>query len=220
MELYRLSNDNIQNLAQLPETGMGYQIITAVREYIPKEYIVFNCEFALVTYGFSFEIPEAISLHLKARNYSFSEIFERESTTITLSNVELKSKSKSFLAESNKGAKDGNKEKANGDELFVRLSAFKDDRRVDKKKKCLLPGSFTTTASDALRCKIEKDDADKRYALPSELKIEWAFFIQPKPTDELQRGIVQEAFGKKGGGKEAYFDKGTSFNTFITQTEW
>ncbi len=112
------------------------------------------------------------------------------------------------------------KENANGDELFVRLSAFENDIRVDKVNNCLLPGSYTTTASDALRCKVEKDDPVERYALPNQLKIKWAFFIQPKPTDILQRGFVQPDFGKNGEGREVYFEKGTSSRTFIIQNKW
>ncbi len=35
------------------------------------------------------------------------------------------------------GAKEGKKENSNGDELFVRLLAFEDDLRIDKKNECL-----------------------------------------------------------------------------------
>ncbi len=126
----------------------------------------------------------------------------------------------SLISEKSSGAKEGKKENSNGDELFVRLSAFENDLRIDKKNECLLPGSFTTTASDALKCNKDKDDPIKRYALPNELPIRWAFYIQPNSLDILQRGTVQEAFGKKGEGREVYFEKGTSIRTFIAQTQW
>ena len=71
-----------------------------------------------------------------------------------------------------------------------------------------MPGSFTTTASDALKCKIEKDDPINRYALPDELMLKWAFYIQPNKTDLLPRGNVEANFGKKGGGREVYFENG------------
>lgn len=137
-----------------------------------------------------------------------------------LSNIELKSQVDSFVSEQTGGAKDGKKEKANGDELFIRLSAFEDDIRIDKKNRCLLLGSYTTTASDALRCKIEGDNPNERYALPNEFPIKWAFYIQPTTVDSLQRGLVQEAFDKNGGGREVYFENGTSHRTFITQNNW
>ncbi len=58
------------------------------------------------------------------------------------------------------------------------------------------------------------------HAWPNELPIEYAFYIQPKSTDILQRGNVKADFNKKGGGREVYFEKGTSKPTFITQIKW
>ena len=104
--------------------------------------------------------------------------------------------------------------------MFVRLSAYSDDKRIDKTNKCLWPGSYTTTEKDYLKCKFEKDDPIERYALPNDEKIEWAFHIQPKKTDTLQRGNVQTANGKRAGGEEAYFENGTSSGTFIQQTRY
>jgi len=56
--------------------------------------------------------------------------------------------------------------------------------------------------------------------LQNELKIQWEFYIQPNISDILQRGNVKADFNKKGGGREVYFEKGTSKRTFITQTKW
>ena len=111
-------------------------------------------------------------------------------------------------------------ENANGEEIFVRLSAFDDDKRIDKINKCLRPGSYTTTMDDYLKCKASNDDPVERYALPNDDKIKFAFHIQPKKTDTLQRGTVQPANGKRGGGKEAYFANGTANGTFIKQTPY
>ncbi|MBA2761598.1 MAG: hypothetical protein H0U39_06510 [Segetibacter sp.] len=139
---------------------------------------------------------------------------------IDLKDIQLQHHMPYLISEKRSGAKEVKKENSNGDELFVRLSAYEDDLRIDKKNECLLPGSFTTTASDALKCKKDKEDSIKRYALPNELPIRWAFYIQPNSLDILQRGSVQRAFGKEGGGREVYFEKGTSIRTFITQTQW
>jgi len=46
-------------------------------------------------------------------------------------------------------------------------------------------------------------------------RIKWAFYILPKKDDSLQRGIVQPAFDHDGGGIEAYFENGTSNQTFL-----
>lgn len=58
----------------------------------------------------------------------------------------------------------------------------------------------------------------ERYALPSNDKIKFAFHIKPLKSDTLQRGTVQPANQKRGGGKEAYFAKGTANGTFLVQT--
>jgi hypothetical protein len=113
------------------------------------------------------------------------------------------------------GALNNPKESAKGDEIFVRVSAFADDRRIDFVNKKLKPGSYTTTEQDYQDCVGTHDDPIDRYALPNDEPIVWAFYIKPKSTDILQRGIVQPAFGHKGGGIEAYFDAGTSNDTFL-----
>lgn len=102
-----------------------------------------------------------------------------------------------------KGAIENPIENANGIEVFVRLSAFDNDRRIDKINNCLRAGCFTTTMEDYLKCKSSNSEPIERYALPSHDKIQFAFHIKPKITDTLQRGIVQPAYGKLGGGKEA-----------------
>jgi hypothetical protein len=73
---------------------------------------------------------------------------------------------------------------------------------------------------DYLKCKKINDDPVERYALPSNDEIKFAFHIQPVKTDTLQRGTVQPANNKRGGGKEAYFDKGTASGTFLKQTAY
>ncbi|MEO6130298.1 MAG: hypothetical protein ABIQ02_00515, partial [Saprospiraceae bacterium] len=106
-------------------------------------------------------------------------------------------------------------EKGNGIEKFIRLSAFKNDKRIDVELKRLREGSYTTTIIDYLEClKILADPVD-RYALPSDEKIKFAFYIQPTKDDELQRGVVQPAFEHSGGGDEVFFNAGTSANTLI-----
>lgn len=122
--------------------------------------------------------------------------------------------------ENEKGAIDNPAENADGKETFVRLSAFENDRRIDKKNNCLLPGSYTTTEKDYEIGKLIHDDPVERYALPNEDEIKYAFYIRPVKTDTLQRGIVQPANGKKGGGDEIYFENGTAPGTFILQTAY
>lgn len=122
------------------------------------------------------------------------------------------------------GAIDAPIQLANGSNHYIRLSAFKNDKRIDQENKCLLPGSFTTTMEDFMTLMVNRQmpgsvphmhDPLERYALPSILPINWVFNIQPKQNDEFQQGIVQAGFGRHGGGIECYFAKGTSLHTFI-----
>lgn len=121
MSAYKLNSDNVRELVSKPETGMGYQIISATKDYLHKEYVVFNSEFAFEKIGLSIEVSEKLLWHLQAKSYTFSQIVERESKPITLSNIELKNYSEHLLAEKDKGAKDADKEPANGvmNYLFV-----------------------------------------------------------------------------------------------------
>lgn len=218
----RLSVLNIETLKKLPETGMGYQIVNTNNvNYVDKEIVVFNGQLAIsinaIQYG---NILKAI-----IGNDFVKAINAAKEIHLTIFDVIPRLKAiGSFVSENgkkeSKSATDNQKENANGDELFVRLSAFKDDIRIDKEKGCLSPGSYTTTAADALRCKLENDDPIERYALPNELLIQWAFYIQPHKKDSLQKGNVAKAFGKRGNGREVYFEKGTSHRTFIAQTQW
>jgi hypothetical protein len=59
-----------------------------------------------------------------------------------------------------------------------------------------------------------------RYALPNDEQIQWAFYIRPKVGDTLQRGVVQPAYGHDGGGIEAYFENGTSDDTYFDKKEY
>ena len=62
---------------------------------------------------------------------------------------------------------------------------------------------------------MSNDDPIDRYALPNDETIKWAFYIQPKSWDKLQKGIVQPAFDHYGGGIEVYFEDETSYNTYF-----
>jgi len=114
-----------------------------------------------------------------------------------------------------KGAVDSPKEVADGKELFVRLSSYENDKRIDFINKKLKPGTFATTNDDYNVCVRTSDDPIDRYALPNDETIKWAFCIQPKKDDILQRGIVQPAFSHDGGGIEVFFEYGTSEKTYL-----
>jgi hypothetical protein len=218
---FKLSAIQERELQNLPETGMGYQVLEASKtgSYTPEKFLVLNSEVVIEMKG-----DETDDVR-KVINEGILSVKTR-SNLITLSSISVLNERqfRSIINESKnereRGAIESPVEHATGKENFVRLSAFDDDKRIDKINKCLRPGSYTTTEEDYLSCKNTLDDPIERYALPSNDKIQFAFLILPKDTDILQKGIVQPTNGKRGGGKEAYFVKGTAAGTFLKQSPY
>lgn len=219
--IYKLSATQENELLNSPETGMGYQVIRAIKQgfYSSKDYLVLNSEVVI-------ELNEAVNENVRKVVNQGILAFKASASMINLKIVSVLSETqfRNTFNESKidklQGAIDNQIENANGKEVFVRLSAFDDDRRIDKSNKCLRPGSFTTTEVDYLNCKFLKFNPIERYALPNNDEIKFAFHIQPLKSDSLQRGIVQPAYGKQGGGVEAYFETGTANGTFLKQTPY
>lgn len=130
---------------------MGYQILEAGKSgsYTRNRFLALNSEIVIELNGYEGEyirkiINEGISnIRATAKELTL--------TGITVLNEkqyrQLVSESK---YERERGAIDNPVENANGEETFVRLSAFDNDRRIDKTNKRLLPGSFTTMEDDFL----------------------------------------------------------------------
>ena len=219
--IYKLSNSQENDLLHMPETGMGYQVVIANKsgEYKTERYLVLNSEIVVeMNNDQSNLVRRIISEGILAAKRSASTI--ALNIISVLSEREFRNSLNESKDDKEKGAIDNPVENANGEEVFVRLSAFDDDRRVDKIKKCLLPGSYTTTMDDYLICKRTNDDPVERYALPNNDEIKHAFHIKPLRVNTLQRGKVQPANNKRGGGKEVYFANGTSSGTFVLQTAY
>jgi len=224
--IYKLYSSDSNTLQSLPETGMGYQVVEA-KQYNRtqlRKFVVYNSELVVD------DDMELKSNRSRIVREGFSNILNRspdlmlETNSIRVLNesaVKQQFKSLSESKRSNKkrhtggkGATDNPKESANGNEVFVRISAYEDDKRIDTVNKKLKPGSFTTTEQDYKDCVSTNDDPIDRYALPNDESIKWSFYIKPKTSDILQRGIVQPAFDHDGGGIEAYFENGTSNDTY------
>lgn len=227
--IFKGDESTSQQFVSLPESGLGYQVIDATIEKYRnrRRFIVYNSSL-IVTFDNSFsDSKEKIqaegfeSILAKSPAINLSKIALVNNTEFTSSNniVEDKSYDKGRHSGEN-GAKENPKEKADGNEIFVRLSAYENDRRIDLINKRLLPGTYSTTLNDYVMCYTFADDPIDRYALPNDEQIKWSFFVRPKEDDILQRGIVQPAFGHDGGGIETYFEYGTSNNTYLTRHQY
>lgn len=113
-------------------------------------------------------------------------------------------------------------ESANGNDVFVRLSAYYDDIRIDAQRMRCIPYTFTTTYDEAMKCKRNKHSINPcdYFGLPNCVQPKWMFVLRPKKGDLLRRGKVMPAFDKSGGGTEVFFANGTSDFTIIDIQRW
>ena len=223
--IYKAYSSDTENFLSLPETGMGYQVIEAKRygEISKKRYVVYNGELIIDLDNKFLEFKEQIKTKSFSKVLSEATMWTGEAATISLvpksllleKRVLSENEKKDKRRHSGRGAIENPKEFANGKEVFVRLSVYENDHRIDFVKKKLKKGSYTTTDLDYKDCVNCYDDPVDRYALPNDEPVEWAFYILPKTKDQLQRGVAQPAFGHAGGGIEAYFENGTSDDTYL-----
>ncbi|MFZ4455505.1 MAG: hypothetical protein ACOYOT_04720 [Bacteroidales bacterium] len=227
--IYRANFSFENNLLKLPETGMGYQIIDAIRagKYSSERFVIYNSELIVDLDSRFMEFKNRIIIE------GYTRIFS-QADTMTLSNPRFVNKRALFetrlMSESKKttkgrhsgglGAMESDIQYANGIESYVRLSAYENDKRIDFVNKKLKAGTFATTVNDYVTCKVYDDDPIDRYALPNDENINWAFYVKPKSHDKLQKGIVQPAFNHDGGGIEVYFTDGTSNDTYYSKTAY
>lgn len=227
--IFKTNTELRSELISLPETGMGYQLVEAVklRRNKKQKFIIFNAEL-IIEVDFLYEVNRSRIFkdgYLNVLNNSFNLDL---TNLVVLDRNDLKNQILTSRGKMNekgrysggRGAIDNQQNNANGEDVFIRLSAFENNRRIDSENKCLLPGSYTTTLEDYHLCKKLSDDPVDRYALPNEKQIEWAFYIQPLKQDKYRNGIVQPANSHSGGGIEALFDDGTSKDTYFKKTAY
>lgn len=220
--IYKASNLLKEQLINLPETGMGYQILklSPTPQYRMTEVTVFNSELLV-------DNDHLASSGITNFANDYDELLKSTELIINLGDLRVESVVRTpssrnlFKSERSncgrqtggKGALENPEKYTDGDEDFVRVSHYRNDNRIDEVNNCLKKGAFTTSLKDYLECVYCPDYPNDRYALPNDDVIRWAFFITPIKFDRLQEGVVQPANNKNGGGYEAYFKDGTSRNT-------
>ena len=130
---FKLSAPQENYLLRQPETGMGYQIVEAnkVGSYVREKFLVLNSEVVIEMDGRQGEfVSRVISEGITSIKMSASYI------TLSAISVFNENQFRNVVNESNneneRAVIDNPVENANGEETFVRLSAFDDDKRVDK----------------------------------------------------------------------------------------
>ncbi|HNY02095.1 MAG TPA: hypothetical protein PKG48_05895 [Bacteroidales bacterium] len=220
--IYKAEPSLSKLLLAMPESGMGYQVIEARRqERLARQiYMVYNSE---LIFDLDDTFPEfrRILLDYGPDNalYRAEPITLFQPTLVPKSLLngihqlsdEKRAITGRFLGHS--GARRAHSENTCGKEKFSRLSAFRDDRRIDAVHGRLLPGSYATTFIDFLTCKVFMDNPADRYVMPAEELVTWVFHLVPSVIDKVQRGVVMPALDYDGGGVEVYFDSGTTAST-------
>ena len=218
-----------KNLLSLPETGMGYQIIDAIKpgKYSADRFVIFNSELIVDLDNKFMDYKKRILNEGYTRMFSQVHSLSLSSPRFVNKRSFMQNRPMSESKKNNKGrhsggtgATDNAIQNADGIESYVRLSAYENDKRIDFENKKLKAGTFATTVLDYTTCKVYDDDPIDRYALPNDEKIKWAFYVKPKSYDKLQKGIVQPAFEHDGGGIEVYFADGTSKDTYYNKTAY
>lgn len=192
---------------------MGYQTVEAdLRDsWVPREGTVFNAE--LLVWG-----PERPALRPGRFESLLEQASRAEARDIrSLRVIPPSRRLAGFVAERSAAGEEGGpateaqpEETEEGD-VFVRFTAYRNDRRITPGKG-LRPGTYATTEEDAKNV-TTGSEAVERYALPDPTPAVFRFRIEPSQGTELRRGVVQPAFGHGGGGVEVLFDDGTDDGT-------
>ena len=218
--MFALDDARIKDLLALPESGMGFQLIEFVTDDARRHRgFAFNAEFVLSADEPRQQLMEPRLIHLARAELSARKSYPaiREVRLLTREYWALlgyqAGESKTAYAAKSGPAKDAPVQQTKPGDVFVRFSAFANDRRINPDKS-LSPGTYATTAADArlVRTGIE---AVRRYALPNPDPAVNRFTLHPPKPAAIQYGIVQPANGQPGGGVEVIFPAGTAAGTVV-----
>jgi hypothetical protein len=199
-------------LAQ-PESGVGYQTVEVEIPSGTRRGTVYNADLLLLeeeprahlAAGVYERLAGAADV-LEARTIKSIRVVPREPDVISSPTVR-----RLTLTASSGPATDGEPERTAPGEVFMRFTAYPNDRRITPEKG-LLPGMFATTEEDS-RVVATGEQAVERYALPNPAPAVYRFRVDPAAGTQHQAGIVQPAYARAGGGVEVLFTAGTAGGT-------
>lgn len=225
--LYRTAESLRKRLIDAPESGMGYQIATVDQD----RYLIFNAELAVsVTPEYAYRISdvEKPALYVIAEPFLSQGIptlvgkklrspffWIDEATAEALNRVV-----EELLDDTNAISLTIDLSELNGeslevethgsypslsrpDELFVRYSAFANDRRVHPDGS-VQANTYATTETDAKHVPSGLSAAG-RYALPNPSPAVHRFLLSPPSATPIHCGSAAPNFGQAGGGVEIRF---------------
>lgn len=183
-----------------PESGMGYQTVEVEIPSGVRQATVYNADLLVWE-----EEPRA---HLAASVYERSagtagEVEARMIRSIRVVPREPDVRSAPWMrglvrTASTGPAADGEPRGTAPGSVFMRFTAYLNDRRITPEKG-LLPGTYATTEEDS-RLVATGEQAVERYALPNPAPAVYRFRIDPTAGTQHQAGMVQPAYGRAGAG--------------------
>jgi hypothetical protein len=219
MKMWNLDRTAIEDLTDLPETGMGFQLVESLIWGTPTPLLVFNSERAIDLSQIGLEpgddptvilrnglrIIETLKGDMVTTMFSapaprsFRLLNTRvgflPSTTIPIASAGVRAALPSSLVKH---------DKLKANRVFHRFSAFNPDRRVDPLTGSFLAGTYAAPASE--RPFVPTGFvAVGRFALPNNLPASFHYEIEAPAGTSVDFGTVAPAFGQAGGGVEAYF---------------
>lgn len=208
--MLKLEQQQTNRLLSQPESGMGFQMVdVTMADQRVERGVVYNADLLFFDKELKERsITESYERLLNEARSAAGMIREiRVVQPPTTSGARRVSESRSTMGQKPGPAKDAPKEKTQAGEVFMRFTAFANDRRV-RPDRSWSPGTYATTEADARNVRTGRD-AVARYALPNPAPASYRFTGKPHGTTVIQRGIVEPAFGQPGGGVEVIFPDGT-----------
>jgi len=136
--MIKLTSSIQSKLVDLPESGMGFQIIEAtLKDYSHKEYIVLNASIAEPIDNRS--LNEVFTFMAKS---GIDEIYKYASAEDEIIDVKMASdmsiimEKQAFMAKAT--ALESKVELTKEGEKFVRFSHYEDDKRIDQTRSCFI----------------------------------------------------------------------------------
>lgn len=221
MRMWNLNEDAIRSLTELPETGMGFQLVEAVLWGNNLPLLVLNSERAIdlrqvkLTPG---DDPATIlrngmliidSMKLGVLETLFAAPQPHSFRLLNARIGQLPGARGAAAAAAPQAVMPSSLVKhlvLSTNRVFHRFSAFNPDRRVDPFTGSFLPGTYAVPESEVPFVPTGFV-AVGRFALPNNLPASFHYQIEAPVGTAVAFGTVAPAFGQAGGGVEAYFDK-------------
>jgi len=215
--MWNLGEPAIKELTELPETGMGFQLIQAMILGSATRLLVFNCERAMdlsqvdlmpgddptIILRNGLRVIEALksdtglTMFAAPGPHGFQLLQARigplPAASVTAAAVSTALPSSLVKHDTLKANR-----------VFYRYSAFNPDRRVDPVTGSFLAGTYAAPESEVPFVPTGFL-AVGRFALPNILPASHRFEITAPKGTAVDFGTVAPAYGQAGGGVEAYF---------------